>query len=153
ELGQRLVVAAIAEGGGDDATARRSTALGLAAMAGADGVVDAAVAALSEDVLAEPAQRALATLGSRALPALFDKVADLSAPPAARAALVEVIAEILEGRATSGAEPADTAAALVALRGAALDPERIVAVRALRALSHVGDESDLQLAADRTLAD
>ncbi len=40
---------------------------------------------------------------------------------------------------------------LVALRGAARDPDRHVAVRALRALSRLGDEDDLALAAEQTL--
>ena len=77
--------------------ARRAVALRLAAMAGAPGVVDAAVVALAEDLLAEPAQQALAALGAAALPAMFARLADAAIPPEARAALVDVIADVLDG--------------------------------------------------------
>src|SRR5262249_43938360 len=105
ELGRRLVAAALAgqphpgaphDDGGDEVIARRAVALRLAAMAGAQGVVEAAVPALAEDLLAEPAQRALVTLGAPALTAMFERLADASVPPEARATLVDVIADVLD---------------------------------------------------------
>ncbi len=106
------------------------------------------MAALTEDLLAEPAQQALAALGAAALPAMFLRLADPSVPPDARAALVDVIFDVLVDDA--GADARSTA--LAALREAARDPERAVAVRALRALARLGDAADLALAAEQTLA-
>ena len=154
DLGQRLVAAALADGSGDEVAARRAMALRLAALGsrdgGAPGLIDAAVSALTEDLLAEAAQQALLTLGPAALPSMFERLADPAVPPEARAALVDVIAEIL-GSTTEG-PPLPEAASLAGLRGAARDPERAVAVRALRALSDLGDEEDLALAAEQTMA-
>ena len=149
ELGRRLLEAALPDGRGDDTIHRRATALRLAAAAAAPGVVEAAVSALGEDALADVAQRALAALGAGALPAA---IAGLHEPgsfssPEARAALVDVIGELVE----AGAPPAPIEAALVALRRAARDPERSVAVRALFALSRLGGEADLAIIADATL--
>ena len=131
------------------AEARRSAS---PRMAGAPGVVDAAVAALAEDLLAEPAQEALAALGASALPAIFERLADAAVPPEARAALVDVIADVLDGDsaestrrgAVSGA-PSRRSAGPRAIRSAR------VAVRALRALARLGDEGDLLLGAEQTL--
>ena len=82
---------------GGERIARRAMALRLASLAGAPGVVDAAVDALAEDLLAEPAHATLLALGAPALPAMFERLADTSVPPDARAALVDVIADVLEG--------------------------------------------------------
>jgi HEAT repeat protein len=136
-LGERLVTAALAGRPGeppgapldssDDVAARRAVALQLAAMAGAPGVVDAAVAALGEDLLAEPARRALAALGPAALPAMFERLAGVAVPPEARAALVDVIADVLDSgdpTASGDALPGGAPDPRAALRGAARDPDR-----------------------------
>jgi HEAT repeat protein len=152
ELAARLVEAASSDSGGD---ARRTTSLRLAAAAGAEGVVDVAVAALAEERLAEPAQRALTALGAAALPAMIAHLASPAASvaprfssPEARAALVDVIAEIAQAAGDAGAS-----AALGALRRAARDPDKEIAVRALLALSRLGAQGDLELAAEQTLSD
>jgi HEAT repeat protein len=145
-------LAARSSGDDGEGIARRGMALRLAALAGAPGVVDAAVSGLAEDLLAEPAQAALTALGASALPALFERLADTAVPSDARAALVDVIADLLDGElresARQGGRPP---AALGALRGAARDPDRQVAVRAIRAIARLGDESDLLLCAEQTL--
>lgn len=146
ELGARLVAAALSDGRGDETAARRATALRLAAAAGAPGVVDAAVGSLGEDLLAEPAHAVLTALGAPALPAMVARLGDGAASAETRAALVDAISEV-------GQRAGATASAMDALRAAALDPDRHVAVRALRALSHLGAEADLPLVAARTLTD
>ncbi len=163
-LGERLVKAALSgrpgdqpgmpPDSGDDVAARRAVALRLAALAGAPGVVDAAVVAFAEDLLAEPAQQALAALGAAALPAMFARLADAAIPPEARAALVDVIADVLEQAGHDERAPRIEGAPdpRSALRGAARDPDRHVAVRALRALARLGDAGDVALTAEQTLA-
>jgi HEAT repeat protein len=157
ELGRRLVAAAAPDsadaGDGDDDTAsRRATALLLAAAAGvavAPGVVAAAVAALAEEQLADAAQRALAALGAPALPEMVARLGDASVPAEGRAALVDAVGEVMAG----GGAAALLAEPLAALRRAARDPERQVAVRALSALSRLGEAKDLDLCADLVLAE
>jgi HEAT repeat protein len=105
----------------------RGRALVLAALARAEGAVDAAVRALAEPSLAEPAQRALRSLGALALPAVIAHLAldregeprdkgalqeGAGAPPAASglgpdhvAALIDVAVEILQGGDRDGAAP------------------------------------------------
>jgi HEAT repeat protein len=147
ELGGRLVAAALADGRGDETASRRGTALRLAAAAGAPGVVDAAVGALAEDLLAEPAQQVLAALGAPALPEMVARLGDVATPPEARAALVDAIREVAQQAGAAASAPA-----MPALRAAARDADRHVAVRALRALSHLGEETDLPLVAAQTLS-
>src|SRR6185312_14113977 len=154
ELGKRLIAAAagaeptaprspcLSEADSAEQAARRAMALRLAALAGADGVVDTAIRALAEDLLAEPAQATLAALGPSALPVMFQRLADSAISPEARAALVDVVADIL-GAGDPSASPRP--AALEALRGAVRDPERQIAVRAVRALAHLGNDGDLAL--------
>jgi HEAT repeat protein len=149
ELGRRLVAAALPDGRGDDALPRRAIALRLGALAGAPGVVDAAVLALAEDALAETAQQVLGALGAAALPELVARLSapDASSPPEARAALVDAVA----CAALPGDLPGETAyAAAAALRRAARDPERQVAVRALLALARLGSAEDLEIVAAAT---
>jgi HEAT repeat protein len=148
DLGQRLVAAALPDAQGDDRGGRRATALRLASAARAPGVVDAAILALADDLLAEPAQRALATMGATALPEVIARLDDASLGADVRASLVDTV-----GRA-SNAETggADRIATLAALRKAAADPERQVAMRALVALSKLGGEADLEIVAELTLA-
>ncbi|MFT3768494.1 MAG: CheR family methyltransferase [Minicystis sp.] len=147
DFGRRLVTAALPDGRGDDSIPRRATALRLAAAAAAPGLVDAAVGALSEEALAEAAQRALVALGPAALPEVIGwlDAPETSSAREARAALVDVI-----GRVTTAGGP-HAGAALSALRRAVRDPERQVAVRALVALSRLGDAEDLELIAASTL--
>jgi hypothetical protein len=144
-----LVEAARPDGRGDEAIPRRATALRLAALAAAPGVVDVAVRALGEDALADAAQRALSALGPAALPEMIARLADPGsfASPEAQAALVDVLGEIVQ----AGVPAALADAALVALRRAARDPERPVAVRALFALSRLGGADDLAVIAEATL--
>jgi len=158
-LAQRLTAAALGQqvaehagtptDGGDEAAANRAVALRLAAMVGAPGVVDAAVSALAEERIAEPARQALASLGAPALPAMFARLRAPSTPTEARAALVDVVADVLE---VSGSDASTVHAdALAALRDAARDADRHLAVRALRALSRLGGAGDLELVATQTL--
>ncbi len=130
--------------------ANRAVALRLAAMAGAPEVVESAVAALAEERLAEPARQALASLGAPALPAMVARLGAPSTPADARAALVDVISDVVEGSGSDAS--AGHADACAALRHAARDADRHVAVRALRALSRLGSADDLALAAEQTLA-
>ncbi len=149
----RRVLATAADAGGADAP-ERATALSLAAAAGLPGAVDAALLALGEELLAEPAQRALGALGEGALPAMVARLASRDLPAEERAPLVGVIAAVLPGPDGSGA-PASTRfqEALGALRGAARDPDRRVAGEALHALARLGGPGDLELAAERTLSE
>ena len=149
EVAQRILAAASDTEGGD-ATARRAAALGLAAAAGMPGAVDAAVLALGEELLSEPAQRALVALGEGALPAMVARLADPALPAEARAPLVDVIAALLPPDGPSSA-PFDEA--LGALRAAARDPERRSAAAAMHALARLGGPGDLELAAERTLSE
>ncbi|MDC0741455.1 HEAT repeat domain-containing protein [Polyangium mundeleinium] len=145
ELGERLVRVATAEG--TDPPHHRAMALLLAAVARAPGVVDAAAAALAEETFTEQAERALFLLGPAALPGLVARIAPEqgTTPLTAdvRAALIEVAASI----ALAPGAPERPTALLEALRKAALDDERRVATSALFALSRLGTEEDLALAA------
>lgn len=156
DLGRRLTSAATPDGRGEETAPRRATALRLASLAAAAGrtpellavVIDAALAALADELLAEPAQRALATLGAPALGALTARLAGSSLVGEARAALVDAVGDVARGAA-----PIAAAEALAALRSAARDADRLVAVRALFALSRLGGAEDLELLAELTLED
>jgi HEAT repeat protein len=148
ELGQKLVRVAENQGGEDPH--HRAMALLLAAVARAHGVVDAAVKGLSEETFTEQAERALLLLGPAALPGLVARIAPdrrPDAPPAVsadvRAALIDVAASIALAP-SMGQRPA---VLLAALRAAARESERRVATSALFALSRLGTEEDLSLAA------
>jgi HEAT repeat protein len=77
---------------------------------------------------------------------MFQRLTDPAVSPDARAALVDVVADVLGGET-----PPPHAEALVALRDAARDPERQIAVRAVLALARLGDDGDLALVAEQTL--
>ncbi|MDI3288923.1 HEAT repeat domain-containing protein [Polyangium sp. 15x6] len=143
ELGERLVRVATAEG--SDPPHHRAMALLLAAVARAPGVVEAAVRALAEETFTEQAERALMLLGPAALEGLVVQFASSNSPLPGdvRAALIEVAAAI----ALSPGAPARPYTLLAALRKVALEDERRVATSALFALSKLGTEDDLQLAA------
>jgi hypothetical protein len=149
DVAQRVLTAA-SDAEGSDAVTRREAALGLSAVAGLPGAVDAAVLALGEEVLSEPAQRALVALGEGAIPAMVARLADPALPEEARAPLVDVIAAVVpvERRGSARFE-----GALVALRAAAQSPERRSGAAALHALARLGGPEDLELAADRTLSE
>lgn len=151
DLGRRLLAAAVDPDRDNNSEARRAMALELSAAAAADGVVDAAIEALAEEQLVEAAQRALVLLGAGQLDVMIERLNQTAAgplvPPEARAVLVDVIAEI-------GRRVGDTAAhaALAALRSAARDSDKEIAVRALLALSRLGEAEDLDIAAEQTLS-
>lgn len=147
ELGERLVHIADA---GTESQHHRATALLLAAIARAPGVVDVAARALADDTFTEHAERALFLLGPAALPGLVARIGgDCSCYQTercsadVRAALVEVAASI----ALAPGAPEKPTELLEALRKAAIDDERRVAASALFALSRLGTEADLSLAA------
>jgi len=133
-------------------------ALRLAALVGAPGVVDAAVTSLGDHLLADEAERALATIGAPALPAMLGRLADEAVAADARGVLVDVIVDVLEADASRlvGGDPVGwpslERSALDALRTAAADREAPVAVRALRGLARLGGAADLEIVAGETLA-
>ncbi len=157
ELGEHLV--ALAHADGNETPAQRASALTIAAIANAKGVVDVAADGLADDTFMEHAERALFLLGPRALPGLIGRIvrspseqtAPGQAPPGqpdtlsgdVRAALIEVAASI----ALSKQAETDAAPLLEALRKATQDEERRVATSALFALSRLGTAADLPLAA------
>jgi HEAT repeat protein len=143
ELRRRLLDT-VYEGPDSGADERRGVALQLAALAESEGVVAAALMALDEEGLAVAAQRALETLDEGVLPELIAHLtapaSDLAACSESRGVLVDVIAKI--------ARRSPSRDALLALRAAAASPDdRDVAVRAVYALSALGDEGDFALAA------
>lgn len=144
-LGERLVRVASSAA---VESQHRGHALLLAAIAEAPGVVDAAAHALEDELLSELADRALRVLGPKALPELIACIAPpQGAPkfsPDVRAALIEAAAAI----AHSPDAPESSATALAdALRSAAEEGDRRVTTSALCALSRLGNEHDLELAA------
>lgn len=146
ELGARLLE--VAEGKDPDLDHLRAAALTLAAIARVDGVIFAAIRALSEQSLAPQAAHALAVIGADALPALVEQITRPGDDTGgARAAAIDAAAAIaIERQASQAAPPIEL---LGALRQAALDDDKDVATSALYALSHLGSEPDLALAADR----
>jgi HEAT repeat protein len=149
DLGRRLVTAALPDGGGDDAIDRRIEALSLLAFAPSEtpGLVDAAVAALGEDLLATSAQRALAALGEAALPEMLARLGSAAIAPEARAALADVIGDVARESDRHRAEVLD------ALRAAGRDPEWQVAVHAVIQVARLGGAGDLPLLAEHTLSE
>ncbi len=144
DLGARLTSLAL---DAEQPTTLRAMALRLAASAHAEDAALAAFAALSEEMLTAAARSALLILGVPAIPAMLEHLADTGAVVEARAQLIDVLAEI----STSHHDAASTGV-LAALRGAAGDSEREVAAGALNALANLGDASDLELTAERTLS-
>ena len=145
-IGSRLVRAAAGEM--DDSIDLQAVALRMAALARAPGILDIAIVALSEQALAAAAHRALILLGRTAVPGILARLGAQGSSeagafdPEIRAALIDILAA--EAEVATDATPA----VLAALRGAAREPDRQVARSALFALSRVGDETDLDLAAD-----
>lgn len=125
----------------------RGHALLLAAIAGAPGIVDAAAFALEDELLGEVADRALRLLGPRVLPDLIARIAPAPGMPAfspqVRAALIEASVSL----AHAPCPPEWVTALLAALRTAALERERRITTSSLCALSRLGEEQDLVLAA------
>jgi HEAT repeat protein len=148
ELGERLTRFAVDP---RETPHHRATALLLAAVARAKGVVDAAVQALSEETFTEQAERALLLLGPAALPGLVARIAPDPGPDApelvtadVRATLIEVAASIALSPSSSIEKPE---VLLEALRLSAQEEERRTATSALFALSRLGTAEDLELAA------
>lgn len=141
-LGPRLVRAAAGEV--SSSIDLQAVALRMAALARAPGIFDVAIRALSEQALAGAAHRALILLGRTAVPGILARLgveggAEAGAfDPEIRAVFIDVLATEAEA----------IPEVLTALRGAAREPDRQVATTALFALSRVGDEADLGLAAD-----
>jgi HEAT repeat protein len=156
ELAGRLV--RVAAGEGNEPDAQRHMALILGAMAQAPGSVDAAVEALAEETLAEPAERALMLLGEQALKKLIVLIqAPVESPaiePDVRAALIEIASNIALAaqEEPQSEEQRSWPGLLAAFRTAARDSDRRVATSALFALSRFGTASDLVLAADLILS-
>jgi hypothetical protein len=128
----------------------RGMALVLAGLANALGAETAAIDALAEPALAEPAQRALLSLGEPALPAVIARLAEAGVAgaiePEQAAALIDVAVAI------GGADGRHAAALLAATRGAVTSPSTLVAAAALYALARLGLEEDLRLVADQTIS-
>lgn len=143
ELGERLLKLA-ADRSAD--VGRRSMALALAAAARVPSVAAAALDAMAEEAFAGRAEEALRALGEDALPDVIARLEDVALSAEARAALIDVAASVLDTLEEPPHEP------LRALRRAARDPEGQVAARSLVALARLGEELDLEIAADLTLA-
>ncbi|HLM72840.1 MAG TPA: HEAT repeat domain-containing protein, partial [Polyangiaceae bacterium] len=164
ELLARLTRIASGEGGEPDHL--RASALVLAALVSCPGSIEAAILALGEQTLAPSAQRALIQLGPAALPALIAQIAPPE-PEAIDPSLASRLADELaqtQLRATAidvavaivtelpGASAARLPDLLAALRAASCDRDKDVVTSALYALSHLGAEADLALAAELTLS-
>ncbi len=144
-LGDKLVQVATSEH--IEPQHHRASALLLAAIAAAPGIVDAAAIALEDELLGEAADRALRLLGPKVLPDLVARIAPSAEAKKfsadVRAALIEAAAAVAHAPS-----PPECLSALVdALRAAALENERRLTTSALCALSRLGDERDLDLAA------
>jgi hypothetical protein len=143
-LGERLVQ--LANSATVEPQHHRASALLLAAIAAAPGVVDAAAHALEDELLGEAADRALRVLGPKVLPDLVARIAPEPGAkkfsPYVRAALIEASASV----AHTSCPPESLTALADALRAAALENDRHVTTTALCALSRLGDERDLELA-------
>ncbi|HEY4121121.1 MAG TPA: HEAT repeat domain-containing protein, partial [Byssovorax sp.] len=128
---------------------RRGTALAIAALARAPGVLEASIEALGDDRLDTQARAALGSLGPAALPALVARLGDVATPPASRAEVVDLVASMALEQ-DPGRVP--WAELLAALRAAAGDVDRRLATRALAALARVGTIDDLELLASASLS-
>lgn len=144
-LGERLLH--IANSVSVEPPHHRGSALLLAAIAAAPGVVDAAAHALEDELLGDAATQALRVLGPKVLPDLIRRIAPTAGSAVfsvdVRAALIEASAAIAHGPC-----PPDVLRLLVeALRSATLENDRRVTPSALCALSRLGEDRDLELAA------
>lgn len=127
----------------------RGQALVLAALARAPGAIEAAIDALAEPTLAEPAQRALLSLGG---PALGEVLARLRPRGARTASEPEQLAALIDVAAALGAaDPGRAGEICAAVRAALQSPSTLVATTAAYALAKVGQEEDLGLAAERAV--
>lgn len=144
ELGERLVQLA---GAVSTEPQHRGSALLLAAIAGAPGIIDVTARALEDELLVEAADRALRLLGPKVLPDLIAAIAPAAGTPPfssdVRAALIEAAAAL--AHAPCHAE--NLAALLDALRIAVVENDRRLTTSALCALARLGEERDLELAA------
>lgn len=132
---------------GVEAEHHRGSALLLAAIAAAPGIVDVAAHALEDELLGEVAERALRLLGPKVLPDLVARIAPAqdgsNVSPEARAAFVDAATSLVQ----AAGQPAGLSALLSALRAAVVENERRVTTSALCALSRLGEEKDLGLTA------
>ncbi len=144
-LGERLVQLTISHGA--EPQHYRASALLLAAIVAAPGIVDAAAIALEDELLGQAADRALRLLGSKVLPELVAAIVRL---PGATKYSADVRASFIEAAAAvahAPCPPEHLAALVDALRVVALENDRRVTTSALCALSRLGDACDLDLAA------
>ncbi|HZF55731.1 MAG TPA: HEAT repeat domain-containing protein [Polyangiaceae bacterium] len=156
----------IASGEGGEPEHLRASALILSALVACPGCVEAAILALGEQTLAPAAQRALISLGPAALPALIAQIAppppdalspayasplaDELAQTQVRATAVDVAVAIVTEQTEASSDKLPDL--LTALRAASCDRDKDVVTSALYALSHLGAEADLALAAELTLS-
>lgn len=142
---------------GTDPISGRAQALVLAAIARAPGAAEAAVKAMLEPALVEPAQRALAALGAHALPAvLLYLERHLETEPDLWEGIDDATAAILDAavgiaQSDEGAEP-HASALIEALRRSVRSPSTLVATSALYGLARIGVAADLELVAGHTLS-
>jgi hypothetical protein len=145
-LGERLVQSASTVG--VSLQHHRVAALLLAAISEAPGVVDAAAQALEDARVSEAADRALRMLGPKVLLELVERIAPRPGASTyssdVRAALIDASAAIAQ---SSSAPASSTASLLDALRSVVHENDGRVTASALWALSRLGNEQDLELAA------
>jgi HEAT repeat protein len=137
----------------------RAQALLLAATARAPGVAEAAVQAVLEPSMVEPAQRALSMLGADALPAMLAFIEREPDPDIwegvddASASLIDAAVVIAQGAAVTGSSPdVPWVELLSALRKSVRGSSTLVATSALYGLAKIGSDADLSLAAELTSA-
>src|SRR4029079_10210245 len=109
----------------------RASALMLAAIAAAPGVVDAAAHAREDELLGEAADRALRVLGPKVLPDLVSRIAP---PPGGKRFSPDVRAALIEASAAIAHAPCSSsvvASLIEALRSAALENDRRITTSAL----------------------
>jgi HEAT repeat protein len=144
-LGERLVQLATSDR--VEPLHHRASALLLAAITAASGVVEAAAFALEDELLSEAADRALRLLGPKVLPDLVERI---TPPAGAKKFSSDVRAALIDAAAAVAFAPGaqESLGDLVdALRAAALEDDRRVTASALCALSRLGDERDIELTA------
>jgi HEAT repeat protein len=147
ELGAQLVAIAAAREGDPS---RRADALVLAALARAEGAIDAAILGLGEESFSETAGRALRLLGLVALPVLVDRVVSAAISPETRAELVQLLGEVAQEVEPAEAPWSDL---LTALRVVARDRDRRVAAAALAAVARLGTQGDFDLVVELSLSE
>ncbi|EYF00348.1 HEAT repeat domain-containing protein [Chondromyces apiculatus] len=141
----------------------RGQALVLAALADAPSAVEAAIDALAEPALAEPAQRALMSLGRRALGEVLERLrahvggragagvgaehaaSESPLEPEQAAALLDVAVALV------GEDPARMEEVHAVVRGALSSPSTLLATAAVYALAKLGREEDLRLTAEQSV--